>query len=288
MAGLYFFKKYIIGFLSVLSLAGLSSCGTASYLSALTHPSKDWVQQPVRSIDGKDLVFVNSASDPVQARAEFIAVAKALEDLANECSYIPKGSHLEDRADTKRPEGFSVAVKLVIEDQLCEQAKKELLPENIKRTSNRGYTEQLQKYQLERNLALSEEPASRRENNVIHDDNDFFEMRQHIALLKTEMILAGKDLDQLGLKHQQEILQTLSEEFAAAHTYEVANPTLKSSSLTWSKVQTQIAQNQKTQKTSGYVQKNLSKTKRSQRKPAQNHDQRPKQTPDQRPEKTSR
>ena len=272
MTSHYVFKRFAVRFFSVLSLTGLSACGTASYWSGLTHPNKEWVEQPARSIENQDLIFVNSAVDPARSRAEFNAVSKALEDLANECSFIPKGTHLEDRADTQNPDGFVVSVKLVIADKLCEQAKKDLIPEIIKRNANRGYAEQLQKYQLENRSGFNDKRLSRREANLIHDDIEFFEMRQKIALLKTDIILPSKNHDEVGLKHSQEVLQILSEEFAATHNYEVANPTLKSSSLTWSKVQIQISQNLKMQNSAqsqSLTHKNLSKAKQAQRKPAQ-------------------
>ncbi len=269
-------KKNFSRLFSVFFLIGSSSCSTGSFWSGLTHSNKEWVLQPARSIEQQNLIFVSSAEAASKATAEFTAVSKALEDLANECSYVPKGTHLEDLVESQQADKVVVAVKLVVPLKICDQAKKDLLPEDLQRNANRGYAEQIQKYRLEKFTGFSQNhgklsvesdqsPETVKESQIIHDDNEFFEMRQKTALLKESIILSKKFETQTW----QEILQILSEQFSATQTYELANPALKSSSLTWSKVQTQLSQRQSTKSEKVISEKIFSKSKTSRRKPAQ-------------------
>jgi hypothetical protein len=273
-------KKYVSTsfaiFRSALMLFCLGACSTSLLWSNWNHSSKDWVLQPARTVDQQNLVFVISSSGLSKASAEFTAVSKALEDLANECSYIPRGTRLEDRVESKQVDQFVVAVQLVISVKNCDQAKKDFLPEDIQLNANRGYTDQIQKYQLEKvpNFAAQiprvrvesdAKQALMTDSNLIHDDGEFFEMRQKIALLKQSFILSKT----LSSSNSKQSMQSLQEQFAATQRYEEANPALKSSSLTWSKVQIQLSEKQKASVPEVAPRKAFSKSNRSHRQPAQ-------------------
>ena len=276
-------KKFLSRLVTILSstllLFGLGACSTSLLWSNWGHLNKDWVLQPARSVDQQNIVYVSSASGVSNAAAEFVAVSKALEDLANECSYTPKGTHLEDRVESKQVDQFVVAVKLVVSIKNCDQAKKDVVPEDIQQNANRGYADQIQKYQLEKtpnfiaqipNVSVQSALVQQTEieKKVIHDDAEFFELRQKIALIKQSFIL-NANMSSLNLKQS---LENLKEELAATQLYEEANPALKSSSLTWSKVQLQITERQKALVPEKLARKGVSKSKRSHRQPAQSAD----------------
>ncbi len=277
-------KKYFSSLITILSstllLFGLGACSTSLLWSNWGHSNKDWVLQPARSVDEQTIVYVSSASGISKSAAEFVAVSKALEDLANECSYTPKGTHLEDRVESKQVDQFVVAVKLVVSVKNCDQAKKDLLPEDIQHNANRGYADQIQKYQLEKtpnfvaqipNVSVQSPlaQAATQETKVIHDDAEFFEVRQKIALVKQSFIL-NANISSLNLKQS---IENLKEELAGTQLYEEANPALKSSSLTWSKVQLQITERQRALVPEKMTRKAFSKSKRSHRQPAQSADE---------------
>src|SRR4051794_24411710 len=74
-------------------LSACASPGTA--VDAQTPPP--WARQPSPTVEGGYIVYVGSGEDRDGERARRKAEAQALGDLANECSFAPKGTRIEDR-----------------------------------------------------------------------------------------------------------------------------------------------------------------------------------------------
>jgi len=245
--------------LLLLVLASISACQSLS-VSILNYQNSQnaWIDQPARTIENLNLVIVSSAEESTAANARFNAEAKGLEDLANECSFISKGTHFEARYDTKIKEKsgdrFVSYVKIALELKLCNQAKQLLNADQIRKMANRGYTEEIQQYQQSQ---IVSRPATKTETAAatvdlinsdtesIHDDGEFFTTRQKLAMLKQELILSEPSFDLQESVHNQNRLQALSDKFLIAQNYEQANPALSSGTMTWSKMKSQLDRIQK-------------------------------------------
>lgn len=107
----------------------------------------EWITGPARIVEGGYIVYVGTAEDSSLEKAKLKAQGQALEDLANECSLIPKGTRVEDRF-SKQPNYLHQSfVKIGVEFQLCEKAKNANSPDSIRQIANATFTEELKKYQ---------------------------------------------------------------------------------------------------------------------------------------------
>lgn len=233
--------------------------------------NKAWTDQLGRSFESKNLVIVSTALGSTAASAKFKSEAKGLEDLANECSFVPKGTHIEDEVTQKSYDQFIVFSKIVIEEKFCETGKRLLQLAEIEQMANLGYTEQILKNQLQSEKPVVQPPVSSKlpkltsatkvppmsprqkierllssdEASVIHDDGDFFMTRQQIAFLKQAILLSAKGLYPKNLVLSDKMTSVLSQKILATRNYEAQNTALSSSSVTWSFAKERINQNLK-------------------------------------------
>lgn len=107
----------------------------------------EWIHSPTRAVDNGYIVYIGTGGGPNQENAEFKAEGMALEDIANECSFIPKGTRVEDRYNEKGEHDFTAWVKVALEFQECDQASKTTEPLEIKRLANASFTAQMKRYQ---------------------------------------------------------------------------------------------------------------------------------------------
>jgi hypothetical protein len=125
--------------------------GTSCLMSCSTSPKAptqpEWTHQAARTVDGGYIVYVETAEDGNPDKAKFKAEAAALEDLANECTFIPKETRIEDRFQTKTEHMNQSFVKVGLELQVCVQASKAVDPEEIRKLANVPMTEEVKRYQ---------------------------------------------------------------------------------------------------------------------------------------------
>ena len=240
--------------LSIVGFALLESCSTPSYLS---FQNKNWAEQIGKSVEGQKLIFVGADISGSEENSKFKAEAKSLENLANECSFVPKGTYLADQLMTKTDGQTRVIVKLVVDMNLCEQARNSILPNDIEGLINFGYTEQIQKFQEEneKQITYSAPPPSAKQKvemilnsdsvALVRDDDDFFLVRQQAAYLKQIILMSKRGKLPTGLINFERVFGVLSEKTSAIRAYEKINPVLKSSSMTWSTVKERLSQNSK-------------------------------------------
>ena len=226
--------------------------------------------------------MVSSAKSNSESSAKFKAEAQALEDLANECSFVTKGTHLEDQLTKRDGDQTIVFVKLVVERTLCEEAKRSIKTQEIQRLSNFGYAEQILKNQFENENKIifkSPPPNAKQKvelilaaehSSIIRDDGDFFMARQQIAFLKQAILLSTQGLFSQKLTESDKMHAVLAQRIQAALDYETLNPALKSSAMTWSTIKERISQNLKEneERSQNVVLQKPTKL-RSKRKPAQ-------------------
>src|SRR5947209_3047805 len=73
--------------------------GCAGGRTAADSVAPGWVHQAARTVEGGYIVYLGEVEDQAPERARFKAEAAAIQDLANECSFAPKGARVEDHFD---------------------------------------------------------------------------------------------------------------------------------------------------------------------------------------------
>jgi hypothetical protein len=227
-------------FVPLLFSGILLSCSSAP--PAPTGP--DWIRQPTRIVDGGYIVYIGTATASRPERAQFEAEGLALEDLANECSMIPKGARIEDRYSEKDKKDSKAWVKLALEFQECEEAKKALDPEAIKKIANVGFTQQLKKYQdlmetgeMPQEVAEVEPPAEMTPppaRGGWNDNTHFFVMRQYVAYQKEVVVLAPPTAYAVNSPASQSFTRGIAPTVEQIHGVEQASPALRGQA--WSQV----------------------------------------------------
>jgi hypothetical protein len=225
--------RYI--FLFVL-LAGCSST------PKVTGP--DWIRQPTRIVDGGYIVYIGSATASNDSRAQFNAEGQALEDLANECSMIPKGARIEDRYAEKDKRDSKAWVKLALEFQECEEGKHAVDPNEIQRVANVPFTQQLKKYQdlmetgeMPTEVAAVDPgqiPPPPQRNPGWNDNTNFFVMRQYVAYQKEVVVLAPPTYYAANSPQNQQFTNTIRPTAEQITNVEHSTPAIRTQA--WSQV----------------------------------------------------
>lgn len=219
-------------------------------VSCASEPKKsapEWTRQPTRVVDGVYVVYVGSAAAPSAERASFKAEGVALEDLANECSLLPKGTRVEDRYSEVGTHETVAYVKVAVEFQDCESGRAALSPEAIRAIANVPFTEQLKRYQ-----DLSEtgemppagavaaveppavsEPAPVRDARV-SETTHFYVVRQYVTYQKELVVLAPPTAYAPGSPESKRFVGAVSEPSRQLLVMEKANPTFKTAPQPWS------------------------------------------------------
>jgi hypothetical protein len=126
---------------------------------------------------------------------------QALEDLANECSMIPKGTRIEDRFTDNESQNTKVFVKVAVDFQECDAAMRTNDPNEIQKIANVAFTQQLKRYQDLRETGVLE---ARSETQITEpqvemtsetapfwgDPSRFYETRQYVVYQKEIVVLS--------------------------------------------------------------------------------------------------
>jgi hypothetical protein len=207
-----------------------------------------WLQQPTRIVDNGYIVYVGSAEELSPDKAMIKAEGVALEDLANECSFIPKGARIEDRFQEKDKSMTKAYVKVGLEFTECEKAKRAVDPAAIKEIANVAFAEQLKKYQdLSENgeIADSSEyknvpvPAQNTplpERASMAESTHFYVVRQYVAYQKEIVILSPPTAYASNSAETQRFTAAVQPANAQIQNYETKNPELAKNPAPWSKV----------------------------------------------------
>jgi hypothetical protein len=233
---------------SVLLISILTSCS-----SEPTKPAgPTWIHEPTRLVDNGYIVYVESAMAHDFDKATFKAEGLALSDLANECSFIPKGTRIEDRyMESQGKDGVEkmAYVKLAVEFQECDQAQKALQPEDIKKIASASFTQQLKRYQdydetgdipAKSEVAelepLQEIPPAPARQPGWNDNIHFYAMRQYVVYQKEVVVLSPPTAYAPASPESQTFVHSMTPTVNQINTAQTENPALKNNPTAWSQL----------------------------------------------------
>lgn len=228
---------------AVLLLLALTACSSEPKVE-----KPAWLSQPTRIVDNGYIVYVGSAEDPSPERAQFKAEGIALEDLANECSFVPKGARIEDRYSEKEKYFNKAYVKIGLEFTECEKAKHANDPAAIKDIANTSFTEQIRRYQdlsetgdmpdpaqytaLQAPTQVEPMPASAGMSETTH----FYVVRQYVAYQKETVILSPPTMYAANSPETAKFNSAVQPAVAQVQTYQAKNPVLETKPEAWSHI----------------------------------------------------
>ena len=232
--------------LLALELSGCSSAPKGS--GAANIPT--WIHQPVRTVDAGYIVYIGTGEDRLAERAAFKAEAAALQDLANECSFAPKGARTEDRFDETTGLLHHGYAKVAVEFRDCEAAKASIQPEDIRKLANVAYSDEIKRYQdLVQNpvdgVASDDDSEGVNEaidskgpppgsGSGIRDTNHFFVVRQWVFYSKQDVILSPPQTYAANSTETTQFVNKVAPAQDQVQTYERNNPTVHSWNNAWS------------------------------------------------------
>ncbi len=209
----------------------------------------EWAHGSTRLVDHGYIVYVGTGSAPTLEKAQFKAEGIALEDLANECSMVPKGTRIEDRYTEKNKYETVAYVRIALEFKDCEEGKKAMEPADIKRVANVAFTQQLRGYQ---DLIETGEMADRTEYTDVmppaeispapardehwSESTHFYVTRQYVAYQKEIVVLSPPTAYPPGSLQAKQFVSTVQPNVAQLETQQVAHPEFKTQPQAWSKL----------------------------------------------------
>jgi len=226
----------------------LESCGT-SQKNPADNPETKWVTQPARTVDSGYIVYVAHAEDFTEEKALFKAESIALQDVANECSFVPKGTRIEDRYSEQLKNVHKVSVKVGLSYEDCEKAQNTNDPSAIKKLANAQMTDQLKHYQ---DLYEYQPPTSSQfAENQATDPNagkgglsspstsvqspvQFFVARQMVVYQKEQVILAPPTAYPPGSVQSNQFARSANQSQQQLQGYQQNNPQTRTWNNTWS------------------------------------------------------
>jgi hypothetical protein len=241
----------------------IAACGSLLIASCSSESRNDdqsgpgWVRQPARTVDGGYIVYVGNAEDRNPDHARFKAEAVALEDLANECSFPPKGARVEDRFERQLGNLHQAYVKVAVDYQTCEEAKQTVDPAAVRNLANVAMTNEIKRYQDDVEDE-DEEDASNDQNlspqtkavlasqyapppASITNETEFFVVRQQVFYAKQDVILAPPEAYPPGAPQTTTYVHNVTASTQQVGTFAAANPALKSTPQTWNSVRSNVA-----------------------------------------------
>jgi hypothetical protein len=238
-------KKTFTIYFPILPLIFLLGCH-----SEPKRTGPDWVYEPTRIVDNGYIVYVGKGQFSYEDRAQFKAEGLALEDLANECSLIPKGTRIEDRYSEQLEKETVTYVKIGVEFQECIDAQKTVDPIAIKKIASVNFAEQLKKYQdLEETgempektegyevLPMADVPPAPAQNPNWSSSVHFYAVRQYVAYQKEVVILSPPTAYAPQSVETQHFVSAVQPATNQLQVMEQKDPSLKSQPKTWSQIQ---------------------------------------------------
>jgi len=233
----------LVNFMTLIAFAALAACSSEPKIQK---PS--WLSQPTRVVDNGYIVYISSAEDAHAEQAQFKAEGQALEDLANECSFVPKGARIEDRYNEKEKYYTKSYVKIGLEFTECEKAKHSNDPVAIKELASSGFTAQIRRYQdlIENGeapeashyaaLEVPKELPPTPPSTGMSESTHFYVVRQYIAYQKETVILSPTTSYTANSPESQRFVAAVQPAVTQVETYQSKNPELQKQPLAWSKI----------------------------------------------------
>lgn len=223
--------------------------GACSSETPRNGPDPSWIRDPARTVDNGYIVYIGTGDDSASDRAAFKAEAQAMQDLANECSFVPKGARLEDRFQKTEGNLKEAYAKVGVEFQLCEQAKKTLNPDEVRKLANAEMAAEIKRYQeglgqqdlkeIAENEAGEEVPMGAAPP-PLNNDFHYFVVREQIANEKEYVILSPPAAYAPGAPATAQYMTAVQAPTQQVAAYQVAHPEAVKSPQTWSAMQPKI------------------------------------------------
>ena len=219
-----------------LTLVLLGACASKKITGNSDGP--DWTRGPTRTVDNGYIVYVGVGEDTTLERATFKAESMAIADLANECSLAPKGARFEDRFSSPVNRTFWAYAKLGVTFDECEEAKRAVQPDDVRRLANVQLTEQLKRYQdTYYEPGTPEQTQETGSQTVAQNDSQYYAQRQQVAAFKEVVILAPPAAYPVYAPQTVQYVNAVQAPMERVRTYEVSNPTVRTTPSSWSTVQ---------------------------------------------------
>jgi len=208
---------------------------------ATTPSIPDWTGDPARLVDNGYIVYTGSGQESDPNEAQLAAEGTAVQDLASECSFVPKGARVENHFRLKTKNGFEAYAQVAIDFQTCISAQQAVKPEDIQKLASVPFADELKRYQA---LIDAPPPVSPVANpgatTVVADDDGYFLARQYVFYQKQVVILAPPGAYAPGSAATQTYLNNVTPVMRPMQTYYAANPRLSSAGSTWSQVEPRV------------------------------------------------
>jgi hypothetical protein len=216
----------------------LGGCATAPSLP-------DWTSEPARAVDNGYIVYTGSGQEGDPNEAQLAAEGTAIQDLANECSFVPKGARVEDHFRLKTKDGFEAYARVAVDFETCESAQHAVQPDEIKKLASAPFADELKRYQdlIGAPSAVVSAGGSAQnpgEPPVMANDEDYFLARQYVFYQKQVVILAPPGAYAPGSVETQVYLSRVAPVIRPMQAYYAQNPRLRSTPTTWSAVEPQV------------------------------------------------
>ncbi len=244
-----------------LAIAAWLAPGCSSGPEPAADVAPAWVHQPSRTVDNGYIIYIGTGEDRTPERARLLAEGQALSDLANECSFAPKGARTEDRYDHVSGILHQSYVKVAVDFQSCEEAKGQIQPEEIRKLASVPMTEEIERYhdlvededdlnrdeeaglspEAQAELAKTGPPGQYSTSGVapvrwvvVQNEPSFLIYRQQIAYQKQTVILAPPTQFAPQSPQSQAFAAQMAGPTAQVQSFETAHPIMRTSSTTYS------------------------------------------------------
>ena len=154
-----------------------------------------WVRQPTRVLNGANLEYVGIGEDRTEANARFKAEAFALQDLANDCSFVPIGTRIqEDHFDESVGVLHRSFARVSVGVHECQSARAATTRSQIRGLADVRLSTEVDRYQKQYDPPEPVEASpllTTPERNIsgpIPDSALFVVVRQQLALAKEKVI----------------------------------------------------------------------------------------------------
>jgi hypothetical protein len=219
-----------------------------------------WVRLPTRSVDAGYLVYIGVSQDGNFDSARTLAEGAALEDLANECTFVPIGAHVEDHYE----DGAGAYAKVGVQFSDCEEAQNAITADEIRKVSNPALMESLRRYHAIVDFPVLSDPKAPpppvRRPVVTHAWGfpppptwghavtvgtmwDYYVWRQKVYYAKTAVIYSTPPAYAPGSLQASTLTRNLTNVNLHVRRYEQKNPTLQTTAVGWSTAQSRFAGN---------------------------------------------
>ena len=173
----------------VLLTAFATSC---VHKSPVADAVPEWLTASPRTVNAGRIFYVGSATGKFLERARSDAEGAALEDIANECSFVPTAVKKENEiaTDDAKASLHTVRSQYSVTIADCYKAQATFSPEEIRIFANVPAAQKIQKHQDSAGESI--DPSNGAQDAVRPGDLDaLIYARQQIALRKQAVILAG-------------------------------------------------------------------------------------------------